>query len=184
MVLYNMYLFLSTRSLSYLFYSIFVICVGIYVGGEGGMLLRYFFTDSAFWSNKITLMAIIGANVSGLLFVDYFMTLRSNDPVVHRLIRFMIIPLLMSFVFVFVLPYKTVGISYTVFSAFTSILLITTTVRGLLRKQREAYFYAAAWISLLLGIIVFALMSLGFINSNFIVEKSVQIGALFEVHIG
>jgi HPt (histidine-containing phosphotransfer) domain-containing protein len=183
MVFYNMFVFLSTRSLSYLFYSLFVVCVGVYVGGEGGMLLRYFFTDSAFWSNKITLMSIVGANVSGLLFVDYFMNLSGNDPIIHRLMRIMIVPLLLSFVLVFVLPYNVVGISYTVLSAFTSGLLITTTARGVLRKQREAYFYAAAWISLLLGIIVFALMSLGFINSNFIVEKSVQIGALFEVTI-
>lgn len=183
MVFYNMFVFLSTRSLSYLFYSLFVICVGIYVGGEGGMLLRYFFTDSAFWSNKVTLMSIVGANVSGLLFVDYFMNLGTHDPFIHRLMRFMIVPLLLSFVLVFLLPYNVVGISYTVLSAFTSVLLITTTIRGVLRKQREAYFYAAAWISLLLGIIVFALMSLGFIDSNFVVEKSVQIGALFEVTI-
>jgi len=183
MVLYNMFVFLSTRSLSYLFYSLFVICVGIYVGGEGGILLRYVFTDSAFWSNKITLMSIVGANVSGLLFVDYFMDLRTHDVFVHRLMRFMIVPLLLSFVLVFTLPYHVVGISYTVLSACTSLLLITTTVRGILRKQREAYFYAAAWISLLLGIIVFALMALGFINSNPIVEKSVQFGALLEVTI-
>lgn len=183
MVFYNMFVFLSTRSLSYLFYSLFVICVGVYVGGEGGILLRYFFTDSPFWNNKITLMSIVGANISGLLFVDYFMTLGTHDPLIHRLIRLIVFPLLLSFVLVFTLPYNAVGISYTVISAFTSLLLITTTVRGILRKQREAYFYAAAWISLLLGIIVFALMSLGFINSNFVVEKSVQIGALFEVTI-
>jgi adenylate cyclase len=183
MVFYNMFVFLSTRSLSYLFYSLFVICAGVYVGSEGGVLLRYIFTDSAFWNNKITLLSIVGANISGLLFVDYFMNLHKTDPRIHRLMRIIILPLFLSFALVFLLSYSVVGISYTVISACTSILLITTTVRSILRKQREAYFYAAAWISLLLGIIFFALMSLGFIPSSFIAEKSVQIGSLFEVTI-
>lgn len=183
MVLYNMFVFLSTRSQSYLFYSLFVVCAGVYVGSEGGVLLRYAFTNMSFWNNKITLIAIAGANISGLLFVDYFMNLQSNDPRIHRLIRLAILPLLISFVLIFLMPYSVIGVTYTLVSALTSILLMATTVRGIMRRQRESYFYAAAWISLLLGIIVFALMSLGFMPSSFLAEKSVQIGSLVEVTI-
>jgi HPt (histidine-containing phosphotransfer) domain-containing protein len=84
---------------------------------------------------------------------------------------------------VYVLPYYIVGLSYTIVSTITAGFLITTTVRGFMRHQREAYFYAAAWACLLLGTFAFALLNLGFLPLNPFTEKSLQIGSLFEVLI-
>lgn len=183
MVIYNMFVFFSTRNRSYLFYCLFVGCTAFYLASDGGLLLHYVFTDSSFFNNKITLLTIDGANIFGILFVSFFMDLKANDPLIYRQIRWILAVQIVSLGTVFILPYAIVGITFTLFSTFSSVLLITMTVRGLMRRQREAYFYAAAWACLLVGTFAYGLLALGFIDSNFFTERGLQLGSLFEVTI-
>lgn len=111
------------------------------------------------------------------------MNLKQRDPRVHRHILWILPALLTMTPTVFLFPYYVVGIFFTGLSTLTSCLLIAITLRGLWRRQREAYFYAAAWACLLLGTFAYGLLSLGFIESNFFTEKGLQLGSLFEVTI-
>jgi len=183
MVLYNLFVYFGTRNRSYIFYCIFVSCTACYLASDGGILLRYIFKDSSVWNNKITLLSILGANIFGIYFATFFMNLRKRDPSVHRHIRW-INPILAAMaITVFIFPYHLVGIFFTGLSTLTSGFLIVITARGIWRRQREAYFYAAAWTCLLLGTFAYGLLSLGFIEANFFTEKGLQIGSFFEVTI-
>jgi HPt (histidine-containing phosphotransfer) domain-containing protein len=95
----------------------------------------------------------------------------------------MIVILSSLLVLVPLLHYHIVGIALTILSTLNSLLLMTLTLRGLMRRQREAYFYAAAWSSLLVGAFTYGLLSLGFIQPNFFTEKGLQLGSFFEVTI-
>ncbi|HET9240578.1 MAG TPA: 7TM diverse intracellular signaling domain-containing protein [Oligoflexus sp.] len=183
MVIYNLFVFFGTRNRSYLFYCLFVFSTAAYLASDSGLLTHYVFTDSSFWNNKITLVAILGANVFGLYFAAYFMNLREHDPLVNRQIS-RLIPVLSSMLLaVPFFHYHVIGIILTIVSTLNSLVLMLLTVRGLMRKQREAYFYAAAWSSLLLGTFTYGLLSLGFIQPNFFTEKGLQLGSFFEVTI-
>ncbi|HYX39569.1 MAG TPA: 7TM-DISM domain-containing protein [Oligoflexus sp.] len=48
MVIYNMFVYIGTRSRSYLFYCVFVSCTAGYLASDGGILLQYVFTESSF----------------------------------------------------------------------------------------------------------------------------------------
>jgi hypothetical protein len=125
----------------------------------------------------------LGANVFGLYFAAYFMNLKQHDPLVHRQIS-RLIPVLASMLLaVPFFHYHVIGIILTIVSTLNSVVLMVLTVRGLMRKQREAYFYAAAWSSLLIGTFTYGLLALGFIQPNFFTEKGLQLGSFFEVTI-
>ncbi len=183
MVIYNMFVFFGTRSRSYLYYCLFVFSTASYLASDSGLLTHYFFTDSSFWNNKITLLAILGANIFGLYFAGSFMNLGVNDPPVSRQIKRLIPALASLLLAVPLLHYHVVGIVLTILSTLNSLVLMVLTVRGLMRRQREAYFYAAAWSSLLIGTFTYGLLSLGFIQPNFLTEKGLQLGSFFEVTI-
>jgi|GEM_PF-5472761 len=183
MVIYNMFVFIATRNRAYLYYCMFVLSTGSYLASDGGMLLQYVFTDNSYWNNKISLYSIFSANIFGIYFAGYFMNLKGNDPKVNRAVRWVLAPLLAMAILVPFVPYYIGGIALTVLSIFTSVLLIALTVRGLVRRQREAYFYAAAWTCLLLGTFAYGLLAMGFIESNFFTERGLQIGSFFEMTI-
>jgi HPt (histidine-containing phosphotransfer) domain-containing protein len=183
MVIYNLFVFFGTRSRSYLFYCLFVFSTAAYLASDSGLLTHYIFTDSSFWNNKITLLAILGANIFGLYFAGSFMNLRANDPLVSRQID-RLIPILATLLLaVPFFHYHVIGIILTIASTLNSLVLMVLTMRGLMRRQREAYFYAAAWSSLLVGTFTYGLLSLGFIDPNFFTEKGLQLGSFFEVTI-
>jgi HPt (histidine-containing phosphotransfer) domain-containing protein len=183
MVIYNGFVYFGTRNRSYLFYCLFVFFTASYLASDSGVLTQYFFADSSFWNNKITLLAILGANIFGLCFASSFMDLKKNDELMSRQIKRMIPILTSLLVTVPLLHYHIVGIALTILSTLNSLLLMTLTLRGLMRRQREAYFYAAAWSSLLIGAFTYGLLSLGFIQPNFFTEKGLQLGSFFEVTI-
>lgn len=183
MVIYNLFVFFGTRNRSYLFYCLFVFSTAAYLASDSGLLTHYVFTDSSFWNNKITLIAILGANVFGLYFAASFMNLRKHDPLMSRQVSRSIPVLASMLLAVPFFHYHVIGIILTIVSTLNSLVLMLLTVRGLMRKQREAYFYAAAWSSLLIGTFTYGLLSLGFIQPNFFTEKGLQLGSFFEVTI-
>ncbi len=183
MVIYNLFVFIGTGNRSYLYYCLFVTSTGCYLATDGGMLLQYVFTDSSFWNNKASLYSILAANTFGVYFASNFMNLQLNDPRVHRLIRIVMVPLFATIFVIPVVPYYIGGIFLTLVSTLSSALLISITIRGLMRRQREAYFYSAAWTCLLVGTFAYGLLALGFIESTFFTERGLQLGSFFEVTI-
>ncbi|MDQ3230595.1 MAG: ATP-binding protein [Pseudobdellovibrionaceae bacterium] len=71
----------------------------------------------------------------------------------------------------------------TVISVVSAALLVTAAFRGVMRRQREAYFYASAWTSLLACVVITGLMIFGALPSSFIIQHSLIIGSMLEVII-
>ncbi len=183
MVIYNMFVFFGTGNRSYIYYCLFVVSTATYLATDDGLLLHYVFNSTGVWNDKVSCLAILGANIFGIFFAANFLRLKESDKFIYYHIRWIISVLTLSISVTFIFPHNIAGIFYTLLSTLVSGLLVTIIIRGFWRRQREAYFYAAAWGSLLVGTVVYGMLSLGLIDSNFFTERGLKLGSLVEVTI-
>ena len=181
MVLYNLFIYLSTRDRSYLYYVGYVLFIGLTQLWIKGFSVNYFFNLSVNIS-ALTICASI-ACIMGLLFTVSFLKTKENSPKLHIGLVFLSVPLLISIVFSLT-NIPEIGFMVMQFStALFSIYVLIVSYYLVFKKYRPAYYFTAAWTILLVGSIVFLLKDAGILPYNFYTSYSMQLASGLEMTI-
>tara|TARA_Y100001954_G_C15826235_1_gene612356 strand:- start:4218 stop:6959 length:2742 start_codon:yes stop_codon:yes gene_type:complete len=180
LVIYNLFIFISTKSLSYLFYSLYASSMGITIGTFEGYSQMFLFQNIPWMGNNgFCLMA--GVTLVFLyLFTVNFLSLKSSRPKIYKIANFIptlgIIIILLS---VFA-PYE-IGIKFMVGSMVVSIPTIL--IIGLFRTKdyRPARYFILAFSFVLLGVMIITLEILKVLPSSFFTRNAFIIGNSFEM---
>jgi len=181
MILYNFFIFISIRELSYLLYVVFValsLVTQVVLFGDG---YQYLWPDSPWLNSKLLPVLGLGMVVSGYAFVNEFLSLNYNAPKFYKTLSVLIVfsglvlvssffvdeNLIMRVLSVIVFPVIFMGVYVSV----------TLSIQG----SRTAQYFTLAWMSFFIGVIVFALNKLGFIPRTFLTERGIQIGIVLDV---
>lgn len=181
MLVYNLFIYLSVRDVSYLYYILYIGAFGLYQISVNGAGVAYFWPDSPWWTNAATPLFIGAAGLFGCQFTRHFLQVRRLSPGFDRLLL-----LLMAWgVLVMLLA---VSLSYGVALRMATALALTFTVSvfavGVMawrRGVRVARWFVIAWTAFLLGGLVNTLMVLGYLPNVFLTMYASQIGAALEV---
>ena len=182
--LYNLFIFLSTKSLSYLFYILYVVFWGIFLFIKQGLSQRFLAPDSLWISNK----GIVFFGAFGLfflvLFTISFLRLKESTPKLYRgcqCLAFLYFLLITgSFIFAYTLSAKL----FMFTTSFLGIPLITFC--GIYRVKmdyRPAKYLLFAFSSVFLGGIVAILMTFGLLPTNILTNQAISIGVALELTI-
>ncbi|TMU81313.1 response regulator [Pseudomonas fluorescens] len=181
MVVYNLFIFLSVRDTSYLYYIFYIASFGLYQLSVNGAAVEYFWPDNPWWANAATPFFIGCAGLFGSQFARTFLQTKNHSRWLDRLL----IGLIAFGALVIGLSLMT---SYALALRLATTLALTFTVvifaAGILawwRGLRVARYFIIAWSAFLLGGIVNTLMVLGLLPNVFLTMYASQIGSAIEV---
>ena len=181
MILYNLFIYLSIRHITYLYYTVAALsCAGINASMQG---LGFQFVWGAMPEiNAIAVPLTVAAfGISSKLFAIALLNLQRTAPTLYKLKLGIIAAYTLVLLSLFFLPYQST-IRIVLVVGICSILLGTYTGFYLfLQGYRIARFYLLAWSCLFAALFITALSKGGFIPSSHFIEHSLQYGSALEV---
>ena len=181
MLVYNLFIYLSVRDTSYLYYIFYIASFGLYQLSVNGAAVEYFWPDNPWWANAATPFFIGCAGLFGSQFARSFLQTKNHSRWLDRLLMALI-------AFGAVVIGLSLMTSYGLALRLATTLALTFTVvifaAGILawwRGLRVARYFIIAWSAFLIGGIVNTMMVLGLLPNVFLTMYASQIGSAIEV---
>jgi signal transduction histidine kinase/CheY-like chemotaxis protein len=181
MLVYNLFIYLSVRDTSYLYYIFYIASFGLYQLSVNGAAVQYFWPDNPWWTNAATPFFIGCAGLFGSQFARSFLQTASHSRWLDRLLLALVA---FSAVVVGLSLMTSYALALRLATALALIFTVVIFVAGLcawLRGLRVARYFIIAWSAFLLGGIVNTMMVLGYLPNVFLTMYSSQIGSAIEV---
>lgn len=181
MILYNFFIFISIRNAAYLYYILYISAFTLFLASFNGLAFQYLWPDSPRWGNISVPFFISVSGFGATLFTRKFLNTPNTTPFLDKILLAIFILSIASIITSITLEYKVaIRIAVLVALSFGITVLIVGSL-CLIRGLRIARFFLLAWATLLVGIIIHALVSLGLLPTQFITLHADQIGAVIEV---
>lgn len=181
MLVYNLFIYMSVRDTSYLYYICYITCFGLYQVSVNGAGIEFFWPDNPWWANTSTTYLIAAAIFFASQFARQFLQTR-------RLGRWLDVPLLLMMACAAVIMVLSLTLDYGIaLRLVTGLVLLFTPVILLigivawLKGRRVARYFIFGWSAFLLGGVVNATMLLGQLPNNFWTMYASQMGSVVEV---
>lgn len=181
MALFNLFLAVALRSLSYLYYVIYVFFLALFQLSLNGLGPEYLWPE--FTALSVVSVSFFGSLLALFmnLFSRRFLKTRENEPVLDRMLVGILPLFLGSFVLSITGPYS-IAIQLLSFATIAgSVLLLVTAVKCFFGGYRAARLYLLSWIFFIVGLIILPVKNFGLLPHNLFTSYSIQIGSAFEV---
>ena len=178
--IYNLFLFFSVKDSSYLYFALFIACLGFMFSIFNGMGLLFIWSSYPF-SYGLMPMFGAGAGIFMILFSARFLNSRAKTPKLH----IWLLALIGLFVGIIIMCligrdfYTTQLLFYNSLTGlfFLMFLAITAYKDG----YKPARFYLMAWSFFVIGMITSFLREIDLISLNFLVENILQITSTLSI---
>lgn len=181
MVVYNLFIYLSVRDTSYLYYIFYIASFGLYQLSVNGAAVEYFWPNNPWWANAATPFFIGCAGLFGSQFARSFLQTRMHsrwlDRLLIALIAFGALVVGLSLMASYALALRlatTLALTFTV-------VIFAAGILAWCRGLRVARYFIIAWSAFLLGGVINTLMVLGLLPNVFLTMYASQIGSAIEV---
>lgn len=180
MLIYNFFIFISTKDKNYLFYCIYLFTIIIHQMDYFGYGRQYIWGDFAFFSSYGGVFIAGMTIVTVLLFTRAFLQTKKNVPRADKLLQIMI---WLGFILGVVLSIPQwhnleLIVHYFFISGLT---LIAIGLYLLFKGNRQAKFYIVGWLVLVIGLTIVYLKIIGFLPINNLTTWAGSIGILMEM---
>ncbi|MCP8464064.1 response regulator [Pseudomonas sp. ZM23] len=181
MLIYNLFIFLSVRDTSYLYYILYIASFGLYQISVNGAGIEYFWPNSPWWANAATPFLIGSAGLFGCQFARSFLHTREHSLWIDRLLLVLMGVGALVMTLALTVSYAIALRLATYLALAFTVVIFTAGVLAWLRGMRVARYFIFAWSAFLLGGIVNTLMVLGLLPNVFLTMYASQIGSALEV---
>ena len=181
MLVYNLLLYVSLRTRSYLYYVTYLALFGLTQLVFNGMAFQYLWPDLPDWGNRA---APFFMGLSGWILTQFsrdFLALPTHWPAADRIVRatlwifgsVAVAGLWMDYT----IPIR-VG---TTASILAPLLHLVVAAEMLRRGHRQASYFLAAFGGLLVGVTLAAMQAFSLVKASFLTEYGLQIGSVLEI---
>jgi two-component system, sensor histidine kinase LadS len=181
MLFYNLFIYLSVRDRSYLYYIFYIASFGLYQVSVNGLGVQYLWPNSPWWANASTPFLIGAAGLFGCQFARSLLHTREHSPWIDRTLMLLMALGALTMIVSLTSSYA-LALRMATFLALWFILIIF--VAGIVawrRGMRVARYFLIAWSAFLIGGQINTLMVLGYLPHMFITMYAGQIGSALEV---
>ncbi len=181
MVLYNLFIYISIRQVSYLYYVLYIASYGLAMFALNGFAFQYM------WPSRPELNSFMVPVLEALslgtlaVFMASYLSTRKQTPRLHFVLNMLMIYSLATVASAFILGYDLAIKMVTFGVLFFVVFVFIASIVRLRMGYRPAKYFLIAFSSMLIGTFLFALASAGLLPSNFITDNGLQIGSLMEV---
>ncbi len=181
MIFYNLFIFLSVKDISYLYYILYLVFFSLWGITFYGYGFMYFWPEHPDFNNKVLPIFCGAFMVMVGLFSKSFLSLSRILPRVDKIISFLTFFLLAMIPLSATLKYSTGWTLIFILSLAMALILIPSGFYGVLRGERSSRYYITAWIFPLIGGLLMVLKIASVLPSNFLTENSLPVGTVIEV---
>jgi class 3 adenylate cyclase len=179
MVLYNFFIFLSVRDRSYLYYILYITCIGIVVSMHNGYPFNMLWPNFPQLNDYIDVLTSL-SGIFALLFTADFLHIRSNAPRTYKaLVAIIVLYVLAGIVVLLHMPLLGARIEQII-SLFGGLFVFFAVVYIYRSGYAPAKFYLIAWSVLITGMVLFILGDMGVIDTRSMDIDYLQIGSAGE----
>jgi len=180
MIVYNLFIFISLRDRSYLYYILDIFFFALFVFYHKGYLIE-FATNWTPSINRHAFLLSVPAVLTGCAFCRVFLDTRRTIPVIDRILTLYMIVTALCIPAALVVPTALMIRAVSIISFFSIVLGTSAGVVCLLRGFRPARYYVGARIVRSLGTLSFALAINNILPWNMLTLYGMQIGSICEV---
>jgi signal transduction histidine kinase/CheY-like chemotaxis protein len=181
MFFYNFFLWFSIRDSNYLWYIGYLAAFALLQAATSGLGYQYLWPNSPWIESIAPPVTIALVGIFGTAFTRRFLHTRQYHIVADNLLRLVLYLSIVVLTLSFIADTATVmGLAKIVVVTFLLFILYAS-VAMLLRGHRQARFFLAAWVSLILGGLFTIGMMLGLFPNTFLMTHASKIGSVFEI---
>lgn len=181
MIVYNLFVYFSTRDSNYLYLIGFIASYMMFHLSLTGYAYDYLWPKAVRWNSFAISTFTASTALFTCLFTSHFLKLRQFSQAAFHLLRAITIFCTALLILTFVLPYSlTIRVGATIVVPLAAIALSL----GYWRWWRGATFaryYCLAWTAILIGVSVLSASKLGWIPLNVWTENASQIGIVLQI---
>lgn len=181
MAIYNLFIYITVRDRSYLYYVSYIIFVGLTQVVLQGYGFKYLWPNSVWLVMQSTFLVPILNGWTAILFVKNFLNTKVNykkgDIILNAIFFFYTVCLVLSLFEEFYWAQNLVQVTALVGSVLTIHIAYAIGKRG----YRPAIYFLFAWSIFLLSIVVFVLRNFNILPYNDLTYYALQIGSATEV---
>ncbi|WP_172150151.1 MULTISPECIES: hybrid sensor histidine kinase/response regulator [Pseudomonas] len=181
MLIYNLFIFLSVRDASYLYYILYIASFGLYQVSVNGAGIEYFWPDNPWWANAATPFLIGSAALFGCQFARSFLHTSEHSPWVDRTLLLLMASGAGVMILALTVSYALSLRLATYLALLFTVVVFVAGVLAWLRGMRVARYFIIAWSAFLLGGAINSLMVLGYLPNMFLTMYASQLGSALEV---
>ncbi|MDB5007726.1 MAG: zraS 2 [Mucilaginibacter sp.] len=181
MILYNTFVFISTKDVSYLYYVLYALFIALTQTSLSGYTYRFIFPNSPVLFNMGIIIFNALGGIAFSLFAQSFLGIKERMPIMSKVFKFII--LLYSLTIIVrllghaLVSYRMTDVSALFVTVSTYIVIIKLSLKG----YRPAKFFLLAWTMFFAGIVLFVLRNLGILPYNSYTNYTMPIGVAIEV---
>ncbi|MBA4304489.1 MAG: hypothetical protein C0424_09725 [Sphingobacteriaceae bacterium] len=180
MFFYNLFLFLSIRDKSYLYYITYIAGIALAQAALQGYVFKYVLFD---WPYLNQLSVVIFSAVSGvgaIQFVRTFLPIKSKLPLIDKGLKLFAIVYVLALI-IYLLGWRQLSYNFLDALALTlSFYALYFSIRLSIQGERSAMFFLFAWSIFMIGMFVFVSRNLGWLPFNFLTKNALIIGSAIE----
>lgn len=181
-LLYNLFLFISTRQRSFGWYSAYVAAFLFWGLIFRGYAFQYWWPDSPNFNNQILPLAAAASYcLFGVFMVSYLHTGSTAPRLMHRIMLFALVGNVLCVTPAFFNHYALAFALSIPFGITQIVMALTIGTLLALRGYRPARFFIIAFFLLAVGVVLYYMRVLGAVPSNIVTENFLQIGSALEV---
>jgi hypothetical protein len=179
-ILYNFFLYLSTKDKDYFIYILYLFFLGLAQVTLKGYAFQFLWPQLPVVNNYAVIASSALAGMTGIIFGIYFLRAKHYLP---GIIPYLSILVIAYFVAIVASLSGYNSISYYILN-YTSLiggltLLVSAWIIGQ-KGYKAAYFYFVAWCSFLIGMVIFVLRNLDLLPYNFFTTYILYVGSAIE----
>lgn len=181
MVLYNLFIFISIRDKSSLYYVLHTLFVGITQACLIGMTYKYFWPNNVWFGNYANFLFTCLVSIVGVQFLIEFMPIKKlNKGIFYALKAFQVLYAVYLIASLFGYYSQTFQLILPT-QLMIAVLILAASIYLYNRGVQEAKYYLIGWSSLMLGILIYVLTDFGLIPYNSFTAYSLLYGSAAEV---
>ena len=181
MILYNLFIFISTKDKNYMIYILYITFFGFFQLAMNGLAIQYLWPDETWWGINANPFFIGMSALFGSYFSIKFLNMPVNTPRFNRIMQFLAVMSILLAVSSFFVDYSITILAGQIIPLAMIFVGIPAAILCLKRGIRSARFYLIAWTAFFIGVILSTLRVMGILPHNFITEYGMQIGSGLEM---
>jgi two-component system, sensor histidine kinase LadS len=180
MILFNLLLFIELKDRVYFLYVAFVMGSAITIAAQNGLAQEFLWPEATLLSNISTFAGVSLSLAALILFMRSMLNTRRFIPGIDGLLKFMAIVHLLT-PLGYAISLQTFARYAAVLNLATALLILGTGIYCALKRQRTAYFFVAAFTTIVVGGVMTAMRSFGYLPTNVITMNGLQFGSAVEM---
>ncbi len=181
MIVYNLFLFISLRDKSYLYYTLSVFTFLVFVLSQRGLAYQYLWPNLIWWNHLAVPLFNALLLICILIFTDTFLLLKASFYKLHQIINALLV---ISVMLTILVPFTNYGIiiqPIVLLSLFIPFIILIAGFRSWRQGYQPARYFLFGIVILIITGIITALTRLGLFPSNFFTEYGPLFGIIFLV---